>query len=74
MLPLTRLEFKENEIENMKREITSLRNQVSYYKGSLDIVTKFVEDILEENMKHEQIGISFISKIIELQEETLQYQ
>jgi len=45
--------FDESDIEKMKREITSLRNRVSYYNGSPDIVAKFVEEILEEGMKHE---------------------
>jgi len=62
---------EEENIEKMKMDITSLRNKVSYYKGSPDIIIKFVEDIMEENMKHEKIGVSFISKIAELQEETL---
>jgi hypothetical protein len=44
---------------------------VDYYKGSRKTVTKFVDEILEENKKHAQIKGDFLEKTIELQEETL---
>jgi hypothetical protein len=45
--------FDESDIEKMKMEITSLRNQVIYYKLSLAIIAKYVEENLKEDMKHE---------------------
>jgi hypothetical protein len=60
------------EVEGMKNELAFLRNQIDYYKESWDIVTKFVDDVLEEDKKHQEIKINFLEKIIDLQEETLQ--
>jgi len=57
----------ESEVEEMKRELSFLRNQVDYYKGSCETVTKFVE----ENKKHAQIKGYFLEKTTELQKETL---
>jgi hypothetical protein len=44
---------------------------VDYYKGSCETVTKFVDEVLEENKKHAQIKGDFLEKITELQKETL---
>jgi hypothetical protein len=60
------------EVEGMKNELAFLRNQINYYKESWDIVSKFVDDVLEEDKKHQQIKIFFLENIAELQEETLQ--
>jgi hypothetical protein len=38
----------ENEVDDMRKEIASLKNQVEYYKGAQDALSKFIEDVLEE--------------------------
>jgi hypothetical protein len=49
----------ESETKKMRKELDFLRNHVSYYKGSLDVIAKFVEDILKEDSKHEDM-INFL--------------
>jgi hypothetical protein len=49
-----------------------LKNQVEYYKGAQDALSKFIENILEEDKINEQIRKYFIAKVLDLQGETLQ--
>jgi hypothetical protein len=37
----------ERKVKKMKKKLELLRNQVSYYKGSPDVIIKFMEDIRE---------------------------
>jgi len=44
--------YDESEYESMKKEISFLKNHGTYYKGTQDSVTKFIEGILEEAKNH----------------------
>jgi hypothetical protein len=44
---------------------------VSYYKGSPNVIVKFIEVIHEEYSRHAHVRMSSIAKIAELQEENL---
>jgi hypothetical protein len=50
----------------MKKELKFLRNQLDYYKGFLDVVVKFKEDIREEDLRNAQVRMNFVAKVAEL--------
>jgi hypothetical protein len=56
----------ERKVEHMKKEIEFLRNQVNYYKESWETITNFIDNVLEESEKHEQVKRNFLEKIVEL--------
>jgi len=47
----------EVKVENMKKEIETIRNQVFYFKETQDAMTKFIDDVLhEENINYQIKG------------------
>jgi hypothetical protein len=71
MLLLTKLRLGKDEVENMRKHIATLKNQVEYYKGTQNAVSEFIEEVLEEDKVNEQIRKEFIAKVVELQEVSL---
>jgi hypothetical protein len=53
------------------KKIVALENQVKYYKGSEDVVSKFIKEFLEEDKLNENIRKDFIANVLELQEVNL---
>jgi hypothetical protein len=46
---IDKAKYDESEVESMRIEIAFLKDQVNYHKGSHDTITKFIEDILDED-------------------------
>jgi hypothetical protein len=61
-----------NEVENMSREFSTLKNQVKYYKGTQDALSKFIEDILKEDKINEHIRKKLYIQGIQFARENLE--
>lgn len=58
--------FEESGVEDIKKEIASLKDKVVYYKGAHDAMTKFIEDVLEDDKLNDQIKKYFKVKMVDL--------
>jgi hypothetical protein len=70
-VPINKSKVSENKVEDMREEIAFLKNQVEYYKGDQDALSKFIEEVLGEDKINEQIRKYFLEKVLKLQGETM---
>lgn len=69
---MDRARYEVEEIQNQGKQISLLENQVKYYKALHELVTDYVEEVLEEDKINTRIKTDFISKVFNLHELSLQ--